>query len=433
MTNIFILGSGGREHALADAYAKSKKTNNIFVAAGNDLMDFQNKNIKIFSNILSTDFESILKIVKREKVDLIDVAQDDPLALGFVDKFQKQGLQTFGPTKKAAQIEWDKSWARDFMKKYNLPIPFYQSFSNTKNAIDFINRNKEQLFYVKASGLALGKGAIRAEDKKQAIHAINSMKQFGKASETFVIEEGLVGEEFSFFIISDGKNYKIIEAAYDHKTVYNHDKGPNTGGMGCVSPIELMNNSIVKTIETKIIKPFINGMLQEKRPYTGILYLGGMLTKKGIKIIEFNARWGDPEAEVIIPSIQTDYLSIVESSLNQKLNLINIHSDDKIRISIAGCSFGYPNDYSEIKGKEIFGLQEAMNIKGVTIFGAAVKRIGKRFFANGGRIFHLVAQGKDIQEARRNAYEAMSLIHIEGNNLHYRTDIGWRDVERFKK
>ncbi|MBI2032995.1 MAG: phosphoribosylamine--glycine ligase [Candidatus Levybacteria bacterium] len=433
MQNILILGSGGREHALADIYSKSRKIKRVFVLPGNGLTDYKNTKIKNVTSISPSDINTIISFCKKEKIDLVDVAQDEPISKGFVGLLEKNGIPSFGPTQKASQIEWDKDWARQFMEKYNLPIPTYKSFTNSRQALAYLNKLPNQTLYIKASGLAGGKGAIRAGNRQEAINAIKAMKQFGKAGRTFLIEEALLGEEFSLFAICDGKHYIITKAAQDHKTVYSGDKGLNTGGMGCVAPPLVVTKKIIKDIERKILKPFLQGMKKEGRPYTGILYLGGMLTKKGVKIIEFNARWGDPEAEVILPSFKTDYLTIVLKALEGKLDEINIRFDNKTRVSIAGCSAGYPNDYSEVKDKEIFGLDSLFSLKNISLFGAGIKRQGEKFLADGGRIFHLVAEGNTIQEVRKKAYEAMSLIFIEGNNLHYRTDIAWRDVERLIK
>lgn len=430
---ILIIGSGGREHALANAYAKSKKVSRVFVAPGNKFMDIQNQKISSVSSIGLFEIYKLVSFAKKEKIDLVDVAQDEVLAKGFVDKFTKEGFTTFGATQKASQIEWDKDWARTFMQKYKLPIPTYASFSDTKKAIAYVEKNSEKLLFIKASGLALGKGVIRADTKQEAKTAVLSMQQFGKSGETFLIEEGLVGEEFSFFAICDGENFVVTKAAQDHKTVFEGDTGPNTGGMGCVAPASVVNTKIEKEVVGKIIKPFIKGMQREGRPYSGILYLGGMLTSKGVKIIEFNARWGDPEAEVILSSIQTDYLSIIEAVLEKKLAKKKIMFDNNVRISIAGCARGYPIDYSAVKGKEIFGLLDASKLPGISIYGAGISMKDNRCFVNGGRIFHLVAEGATITQARFRAYAAMSIIYIEGNNLHYRTDIGWREVERLEK
>jgi phosphoribosylamine--glycine ligase len=431
--NILIVGSIAREHALAAAYAKSKKVKKIIVVPGNSLISAKIKKAKIEPAVGVTDFDSILRLVRKYKVDLVEPASDDPLAEGFVDKLQALGIKAFGPTKAAAEIEWNKDWSRHFMQKYKLPAPMYHSFSDTKKAIAYVNSLREQILYIKASGLALGKGAIRAENKKEAIQAINSMKNFGKAGETFLIEECLIGEEFSLFAICDGENYQIVGTAQDHKTVYDHDLGPNTGGMGCVSSPKVVTLQVVKEVESTILNPFMKGMQKEGRAYTGILYLGAMVTKTGIKIVEFNARWGDPEAEVLVPAIKTDYLTIVENALNKKINKTKIVCDKLSRISVAGCSLGYPIDYAKVKGKIVTGLEKAAKLPGVMIFGAGIAKKGKNFVAHGGRVFQVVAEGKTLVQARDKAYKAMTMINIQGNNLHFRTDIGWRDLERIKQ
>ena len=426
---ILVIAPNGREHCLAQAYAKSKNVTRVFITPGNGLSDFTNKKI-VNVPIPMTDIDRIIAFAKKEKVDLVDVPQEDCLAAGYIDRFEKEGISAFGPTQKIAELESSKEWSRNFMKKYKLPIPKFHTFSDSQKAVEFIKKQREQLWYIKASGLAFGKGAIRAETKPQAIDAIHAMKQFGKAGETFLVEECLVGEEFSFFAICDGKNYILSKSAQDHKTVFAGDEGPNTGGIGTISPTLALSKKDINEIEAKIIKPVLLGMKKEKRPYKGILYVGGMRTKSGIKIIEFNCRWGDPEAEVIIPSIQTEYTTLALSVVRQTLKKTKITFDSKTRIAVTGCSRGYPNDYSKVKGKEIFGLLDVLKIPGITVFGSGIIRKGKRFFANGGRIFHLVAEGRDVIDARKKAYGAMGLIFIEGNNLHFRTDIGWRDVQR---
>lgn len=427
---ILIIGGGGREHALAHTYSKSSTVTKVIVAPGNDFMEETSSKIEIKPTISVFDFDEIIKLVKKEKVDFVDVAQDDPLAAGLVDRLQKEHIRTFGPTQKQSEIEWNKTWSRDFMKKYHLPIPHFKSFSDQKKAIAYISALPEQPLFIKASGLAAGKGALKAENKRQAIDAVVAMKLFGKAGATFLIEECMVGEEFSLFALCDGKNYTILQTAQDHKTVNNKDQGPNTGGMGCVSPTSALSKAAVKEVEKKILKPFMIGMEKEHRPYTGILYVGGMLTKKNVNIVEFNARWGDPEAEVILPGIITNYLSLIKATLTNSLKKIGIQNDGKIRVSVTGCAYGYPGAIGGAKGKQIVGLEKVMEMKHITIFGAGMKRIGKHYVANGGRLFHLVAEGRTITEARERAYGAISHIYIADNNLHYRTDIGWREMAR---
>lgn len=429
---ILIIGSGGREHALAEAYAKSRRVKKVFVAPGNDLIEESSSKITTLQDIGVMDTKEIIKAAKEYGVDFVDVAQDDPLANGLVDSLSEVGIPSFGPTKKEAELEWNKVWSRDFMKKYKLPIPEFHEFCDEENAIDFVNSNSQKLWYVKASGLAAGKGAIKCETKEKAIEAIRQMKTFGKSGKHFLIEEGMVGEEFSLFAVCDGNSYSILGVAQDHKTVYNSDLGTNTGGMGS-SVSTLLSKTDVTAIKKNILNPLMLGMKNEGRPYSGILYLGGMVTKDGIKIIEFNARWGDPEAEVLIPSLQIDYVDIVQSVMMQEISVTKIRCDNLVRISVAGCAKGYPDDYSDSRGKIIYGLEKVRSIPGVNVYGSGIKKKGKKYVVNGGRIFHLVVEGNTISEARKKAYSAMSQIYIEGNNLQYRTDIGWREIERSKK
>lgn len=435
---VLVIGSNGREHALAVKYSESKKTDIVFIAPGNGLTDYETKKIKNLE-IPMTDLNKLVEFAKKEKIDIVDVAQDDCLAKGYVDRFKKENIAVFGPTKKASEIEWSKDWARHFMLKYHIPIPNFQVFSNVKTAISFAKKVNNYPIFIKASGLALGKGVIRAENITEAYDAILQMKSYGKSGETFLIEEGLVGEEFSLFVICDGKNYVITKAAQDHKTIYNNNTGPNTGGIGSVAPTNAITNSILKQIEKTIIKPFLRNMRKENRSYSGILYLGGILTHsslrssgqaKAVKIIEFNARWGDPEAEVILPGITSDYPNLAISVIEQKLHTAKITFDDKIRVAVTACASGYPNDYSNTKGKEIFGIDDIIKLPNIKIFGSGIKRVGAKFFVTGGRILHIVGTGKNIKDARRKVYEAFSLLYIEGNNLHYRTDIGFKDLER---
>ncbi len=427
---ILIVGAGGREHVLAETYSKNKNVEVVFVAPGNDFMTATTPKIKTLPEIHQLDLEKILVFAKREKVDLVDVAMDDPLSLGAVDLLERHGIQTFGPTKKAAEIEWSKAWSREFMKKYHLPMPEYKVFTSQKDAVAYLKKLPDRPYFVKASGLALGKGALYAGNKIEAIDAVSQMQGFGDAGKAFLIEECMVGEEFSLFAICDGKTYRILGNAQDHKRALDGDQGLNTGGMGCVSPTGVLTPKRIKDIEKTILLPFMRGMREEKRPYTGILYVGGMVTNKGIQLVEFNARWGEPEAEVILTGIKNDYLELVLSATHQVLHKTRIAADNKIRLSIAGCARGYPTDYTAVKNKKIFGLETVMKLPGVSVFGAGMKKTGKMYVVSGGRVFHLVGEGATIQQARERAYAAMSHVFIEGNNLQYRSDIGWREIER---
>jgi phosphoribosylamine--glycine ligase len=429
--NVLIIGGGGREHTLVKVYEKSPHVKRTFVVPGNGLMGVrETKKVTTFPNVKPTDFENIWKIVEKNKIDLVDVAQDDPLATGGVDFFTKRGVAAFGPVKQAAQIEWDKEWARNFMKRYRLPIPYFAVFTSKKEAATYLNKLPKGVCFVKASGLAAGKGAIKAGNKKEALAAIDQMSSFGSAGETFLIEEALEGEEFSAYAISDGEHFKVLKCAQDNKAIYNFDEGPNTGGMGAVAPALVTEKKNIRNQIEKIFEKAIRELASEGRLYKGILYLGGIITKTGIKIIEFNARWGDPEAQVVLAGIKNDYLEIVLAALEGNLDKISIKEDNKTRVCVVGASRGYPENYSKAKDKRIFGLEQASKIPHVTIYGAGVKRRGKNFFTSGGRVFNIVAEGKDIIQARNRAYAATAQIFIGGNNLHYRTDIGSRDTER---
>lgn len=316
------------------------------------------------------------------------------------------------------------------MKRYHLPIPHFAVFSSKKEAAAYLNKLPKGACFVKASGLAAGKGAIRAETKTETLEAIKQMGSFGDAGKTFLIEEVLLGEEFSAYAISDGEHFKVLKCAQDNKAVYNFDEGPNTGGMGAVAPtLAATKKSIRKQIE-KIFEKAICGLTSEDRPYKGTLYLGGIITRNGIKIIEFNARWGDPEAQVVLPGIKNDYLEIVAACLEGNLDKTSIKEDTKTRVCLVGASRGYPGDYSKAKNKKIFGLEQASRAPGITVYGAGIERRGKKFFTSGGRVFNIIAEGNSIIQARTCAYAAMASVFVEGNNLHYRTDIGSRDTER---
>lgn len=422
---VAVIDGGGRGAVLVEAYSKSPKVNKILAIPGNDLMQSVSRvPVTTYQHLKTTSVEDIVKICREQKVTLVDVAQENASEAGLGDRLEQAGILFCGPDKAASQLEWDKAWARDFMVRHNIPHPKFVVCTSTKQGRDYIQRQKEGKWFIKASGLAEGKGALPAENKQQALDCINSMSKFGEAGQTFLIEDWLEGEEFSTFVISDGKNYKILGSAQDHKRVYNGDQGPNTGGMGCSSPPLLLTPQLIKQIDRQIIAPTIKGMLKLGRPYTGILYVGGIMVGKKLYVIEFNSRWGDPEAQIIVPGIQTDMLAVSLAVANHNLNSVKIRTDKKPRVVIAAASAGYPGDYSVVKGKQIFGLDK------LRVYGAGVKKIGKKYYASGGRLFHVVGEGKNVSEARRQAYAQLSQIFVEGNYLHYRTDIGWRDVAR---
>ncbi len=432
MKTVLITDGGGRGAVLVEKYGQSKHVGKVLVVPGNDLMQINTKKqVLTYPNLKTTSVKEILEICKKEKVDLVDVSQDNAVEVGLVDELNKIGIPAVGPTKLAGQIEWDKAWAREFMQKYNIPSPKYYIFNSEKKGLEFIKKNSGKSWFVKAAGLAEGKGVIPGKNDKESIAAIKQMNKFGSSGETFLLEEWLIGEEFSAFALCDGENFIYAGSAQDHKRVNDGDLGPNTGGMGCVSNPLIITKSIKYQV-LSIMQKAINGLKKEERKYKGVLYLGGIVVKDKVYVIEFNARWGDPEAEVIMPSIKNDLYEIDQAIIQGRIKDLKFKIDKKVRVVVAACAKGYPVDYSKVKGKKITGIEKAQRL-GVKVYGAGIKKKGKDWVVNGGRVFYVMAEGKDVIKAREKAYKVMSLISIEGDNLHYRNDIGWRDLERFEK
>src|SRR3989344_488397 len=423
---VLVVDGGGRGSVLTEAYLKSRNVKKVLAVPGNDLMTM-NKNVSIFPHLKTTDIDEIVKLCKRENIDLVDVAQDDAVAVGLSDTLHKSGINTFGPARAAGQIEWDKAWARSFMKSNKLPIPRYKICKSEKEGVNFVKNQDDTEWFVKASGLAAGKGALYAKDSKDAIKKIKQIKKFGESGKTYLVEECLKGEEFSSFAIVNGRNFEIVGHAQDHKTVSDGNQGPNTGGMGCSSPPLAISPNIERQI-IAIFKKTVSGLYKINRPFVGILYLGGIIDKNGkVWIIEFNSRWGDPEAQVLIPAIKNDFYDLISNALRG--NLQKIIKDKKYRVVVTAASKGYPGNYSQIIGKEIKGLGKLLKNR-VKIYGAGVAKKGQKFVVNGGRLFYILGEGKNVAEARKKAYNVLSLVSITGGNLHYRKDIGSRDLKR---
>lgn len=425
---ILVVDAGGRGAALVHKYSLSPYVSKIIAVPGNDLMQINSSiPVKTYQYFKTTSVREILEICRSEKVDLVDVAQDNAVAVGLVDALNKEGIKAVGPTKMAGQIEWDKAWARKFMRKYKIPHPKFKICKSQKEGIAFVKQHQSSWF-VKASGLAEGKGAIPAVNASQAIKAIKQMTSFGKAGKTFVLEEWIKGEEFSMFAITDGKTFQIAGSAQDHKRLYDGDKGPNTGGIGCSAPPLVVNPKIYKQGKL-IIKKAISGLASESRPYKGVLYLGGIVVEGKVFVIEFNARWGSPEAEVLIPGIKNDLFKLSTSIVDGNLKKFKIKIDGKSRVVVTGSL----RQGVAIKKRELFGIDKILKLKSVIVYGARITKVRGKYFVSSGRLFHVVGEGKNVIEARQKAYRAIKLISIEGNNLHFRTDIGWRDMERLRK
>jgi len=431
MSTVMIVGSGAREHVISTMYERSG-IDKIIIAPGNDLMRF-NRDVEIITepDCSLQDASSFLPIAQKHKPDFIDVAQDDALAAGTVDWLTANGYEVFGPTKAASRIEWDKAWSREFMKRHNIPHPRFQSFGKSYESYRDLNGwfqvNPGSPIFVKASGLCAGKGAFRAENVQEVIDAIEIVKAMGKAGEHFVIEDSIPGEEFSTYAISDGKHFQVLKSAQDNKRAFNFDLGDQTGGMGAVSPA-MVTQGLEDKISTEQFARAIAGLNSESASFRGVLYLGGMAYQGHVINVEFNARWGDPEAQAVLPGITTDYTAIVSACMEGRLSDLRIEQDDKTRVCVVGSSRGYPGEYK--RGMRIHGLRRAMAEPGISVFGAAIKVEYDRFYSDGGRLFSIVGEGRDVREARQRAYTAMAHVSVEDNNLHYRTDIAWRDVER---
>lgn len=438
---VAVIGGGGRESALVSGYIKSHKVDSVLAFPGNDLMKAERrKHVQTFPNMGTTDAEAIVEACRSLGVTFADVAQDNAVERDLVGALEKAGIPALGPRRDAGMIEWSKAFQRSFGEKHDLPQPRWMSFDSEEEGIDYVKSMPEEPLFIKADGLCEGKGAIPAKDRKEAVSAIREMKEFKDgAGKVFLVEEwlrgddGTDGEEFSAFGLSDGKRIINLGYAQDHKRVNNFDEGRNTGGTGCSSKPMVITEEI-KTEVNGIFERTIEGLRSEGKEYRGVLYLGGMLVKrKGVLrpyVIEYNSRWGDPEAQVILPGIKNDLLFMGAKAASGDLSNFKFTFDGKVRVAVAGMSRGYPWNYEGAKGKRIFGLERAMRMDHVEVFGAGVKVVEGKHYAFGGRLFYVVGEGRDVIEARERAYHAMAGIHIEGNNLHYRTDIGWRDVER---
>jgi len=417
--DILMVGGGGREHALVRKIKESKRANKIFCAPGNGGIS---KDAEIIS-VSATDVDGIVKCAKELKVDLVFVAPDDPLALGMVDALNKEEIRAFGPNAAAARIESSKVFSKNLMKKYNIPTADYQVFENSEEAIEYIKAQNSYPAVIKADGLALGKGVIIAADFEEAKVAVNSImedKVFGSSGNRVVIEEFLTGPEVSVLAFCDGKTVKPMVSSMDHKRIFDGDKGPNTGGMGTISPNPYYTEDAAKLCMETIFLPTVKAMEAEGCPFKGCLYFGLMLTPKGPKVIEYNCRFGDPETQVVLPRLKTDILDIIDSVIDGTLDKLDIQWDDRACACVVIASGGYPGSYP--KGIEIFGLDENGQAEGVTVYHAGTAFKDGKFVTAGGRVLGVTALGNDLEAALDTAYTAVEKISFDG--AQYRKDIG---------
>lgn len=421
--NILVIGSGGREHALVWKTAKSRKVKKIFCAPGNPGIAQLAECVPIKFD----DINGLREFAVKEKIDLTVVGPELPLTLGIVDSFEEKGLKIFGPSKKAAEIEGSKVFAKDLMRKYEIPTAAYKVFKNPKDAKDYVKEHSLPLV-VKADGLAAGKGVIICKTKEDALDAIRLImekKEFGRAGDRVIVEEFLKGEEASFLAITDGKTILPLPPCQDRKAVFDGNKGPNTGGMGAYSPVPIITPKFKQEIMTSIMIPTVKAMEKEGRPYKGVLYAGLMITDNGPKVLEYNCRFGDPEAQPIMMRLRNDLVDVLCATVGGKLNKIKLNCENKVALCVVMTSKGYPGDYE--KGKEIKGIEDASRLKGVVVFHAGTALNDSKLVTAGGRVIGVTAVGVGIKRAMNKVYEAVSRIKWDG--VHYRKDIGAKAIK----
>ena len=416
---ILVVGGGGREHTIGWKVAQSDKVSKIYCAPGNGGIS----KLAECVDISATDIDNMVAFAKEKEIDLVMVAPDDPLVLGMVDAMEAAGIRAFGPRKNAAIIEGSKVFSKDLMKKYNIPTAGYEVFCDSKSAIEYLKEQNSYPAVIKAEGLALGKGVIIALNEEEAvagIHEIMDDKKFGDSGNRVVIEEFLTGPEVSVLAFTDGKTVKPMVSAQDHKRAYDNDKGPNTGGMGTFSPSRLYDEAKAKECMENIFIPTINAMNAEGRPFKGVLYFGLMMTEKGVKVIEYNCRFGDPETQVVLPRLKTDLVEIMEAVVDEKLADIEIEWADDAAVCVVMASGGYPVSYE--KGHLISGIEDAEAMDDVTVFHAGTKLTADGFTNVGGRVLGVTATDDDLDLAIKRAYEAVG--KISWKDEFHRNDIG---------
>ncbi|PHS76964.1 MAG: phosphoribosylamine--glycine ligase [Rhodospirillaceae bacterium] len=420
---VLVVGSGGREHALCWAIAKSPKCKKLYAAPGNAGIADIAECVKIDAD----DITALVDFAKSEKIDFVVVGPEVALVLGLVDQLEEAGIKAFGPNKAAAQLEGSKAFMKDLMGKYGIPTAAYETFDEPDAAKSYIMRQETRLV-VKADGLAAGKGVILCHNKNEAYAAIDHMmieRAFGEAGDEILIEEFMPGEEVSFFALVDGETAVPLAAAQDHKAVHDGGTGPNTGGMGAYSPTPVVTKKLQKQIMDDIITPTIKAMVDEGCPYKGVLFCGLMITDEGPKVLEYNVRFGDPECQVLMARMKSDTLEALLACTNGKLDKLEIdwHSDTALLVVMA--ANGYPNHYE--KGSIIKGLDVAAAIEGINVFHAGTKTKGKKVVADGGRVLGITALGKTVKSAHKAAYKGVEAIDwAEG---FCRSDIGWRAIK----
>lgn len=414
---VLVVGGGGREHVISWKIKKSRWVSKVYCAPGNG-------GISSISNcvpISPEDIDGLVEFAKEKNIDLTIVGPEKPLSMGIVDRFEKEGLKIFGPSKDAARIESSKVFAKDLMKKYDIPTADYLTFDDIEQVRTYINETGGPMV-IKVDGLAAGKGAFPCEDEVEALEAVEEISKgtFKDAAQKIVVEELLVGEEASVLAFSDGKNIVPLESAQDHKRAYDDDKGPNTGGMGAYSPAPVISEDLSSRIYDEILLPTIRAMEKEGCPYKGILYAGLMITEDGPKVIEFNCRFGDPEAQVVIPRMATDFLKPILGTIDGTLDKVKFRWSRSKCVCVVMASGGYPGSYK--KGYTIDGIEKAEKMDGTVVFHAGTSFSEDDLVTSGGRVLGVTSMGNTIKETIKKTYA--SVKKIEFQDVHYRKDIG---------
>ena len=415
---VLIVGSGGREHTIAWAAAKSPKVDKIYCAPGNAGIG----QIAECVPIGAMEFDKLVAFAKEQAIDFTIIGMDDPLVGGIVDVFEAEGLRVFGPRKNAAIIEGSKAFSKDLMKKYHIPTAAYETFTSPEDAMEYLQTAKMPIV-LKADGLALGKGVLICQTREEALEGVKTLmldKQFGSAGDTIVVEEFMTGREVSVLAFCDGKTVKCMTSAQDNKRAKDGDQGLNTGGMGTFSPSPFYTEEVKDFCEKYVYQPTIDAMAAEGRPFTGVLFTGLMLTEDGPKVLEYNARFGDPETQVVLPRMKTDMIEVMEACVDGRLEEVQLEFEDNAAVCVVLASDGYPEAYE--KGKLITGFENFQDKEGYYVFHAGTKNTEEGIVTNGGRVLGVTAKGATLKEARANAYEATKWINFE--NKYMRNDIG---------
>lgn len=415
---VLVVGGGGREHAIVTSVAKSQKVEKIYCAPGNAGIAALAECV----DISVMEFDQLVEFAKKESVDFVIIGPDDPLAAGIVDAFEAAGMKVFGPRANAAIIEASKAFSKDLMKKYKIPTASYETFSSAEDALAYLE-NSNYPIVLKADGLALGKGVLICNTKEEAKEGVKTLmldKQFGSAGDRIVIEEFLTGHEVSVLCYCDGNTIKPMTSAQDHKRAKDGDQGLNTGGMGTFSPSPFYTEEVDEFCKKYVYQATIDAMKAEGRSFTGILFVGLILTENGPKVLEFNARFGDPEAQVVLPRMKNDIMDVMEACVEGRLADIELEFEDNAAVCVVLASDGYPEHYE--KGKVIHGLEEFDGKEGYYVFHAGTKLTDAGIVTNGGRVLGVTAKGTDLLDARKNAYEATKWVAFE--NKYMRNDIG---------